>query len=40
VASNKPMRVAPGCASQDGCRFELFKAESSNTQQWIFQKVD
>jgi hypothetical protein len=40
VASDKPMRVSPGCASQDGCRFELFKPESSNTQQWVLQKVD
>jgi hypothetical protein len=40
VASDKPMRVAPGCASQDGCRFELFKPETSTTQQWVLQKVN
>lgn len=40
VASDKPMRVAPGCASQDGCRFELFKPENSTTQQWVLQKVN
>lgn len=40
VASDKPMRVSPGCASQDGCRFELFKPESNSTQQWVLQKVD
>lgn len=40
VAGDKPMRVSPGCASQDGCRFELFKPESNTTQQWVLQKVD
>lgn len=40
VASNKAMRVAPGCASQDGCRFELFTPASSTTQEWILQKVN
>ncbi len=40
VAGDKALRVAPGCASQDGCRFELFKHDNTTTQQWVLQKVN
>jgi hypothetical protein len=39
VAGDKPIQVAPGCASQDGCRFEL-SSNTGATQEWIFQKVN
>ncbi len=39
VAGNKPLRVAPGCASQDGCRFELSSAsDCSNCKEWVLIK--
>lgn len=39
VSGDKPMRVAPGCASQDGCRFELStQTDCSNCKEWILIK--
>ena len=39
VAGDKPLRVVPGCSSQDGCRFELSSlTDCSNCKEWILIK--
>lgn len=39
VAGEKPLRVVPGCSSQDGCRFELSsQSDCSNCKEWVLIK--
>ena len=38
VAGNRYLRVAPGCSSQDGCRFELWERPTPEAE-WILIKV-
>lgn len=40
AAGSKRMRVAPGCASQDGCRFELHSSASGTYDEWQLIKVN
>ncbi|MCO6488972.1 MAG: hypothetical protein J5I98_11165 [Phaeodactylibacter sp.] len=39
VAGNKYFRVAPGCSSSDGCRFELHNS-ISNASEWQLIKIE
>ncbi|HMO32869.1 MAG TPA: hypothetical protein PKE07_07715 [Lacibacter sp.] len=39
VAGERYLRVAPGCASQDGCRFELH-TNTSNASEWQLIKIN
>ncbi len=39
VAGGKRMRVAPGCASQNGCRFELHSSAAGTADEWQLIKV-
>ena len=39
VSGDKPVRVAPGCSSQDGCRFELStQTDCNNCKEWVLIK--
>jgi hypothetical protein len=40
VAGGKRMRVEPGCASQNGCRFELNSSASGTFDEWQLIKVN
>ncbi|MGZ8538214.1 MAG: lipase family protein [Flavisolibacter sp.] len=39
VSGDKTLRVAPGCSSQDGCRFELStQSDCGNCKEWVLVK--